>query len=47
MTVRRIMGAETEFGILAPGNPKANSTLLSTRAVTAYAALVALSLIHI
>ena len=41
MTVRRIMGAETEFGILAPGNPKANSTLLSTRAVTAYAALVA------
>ena len=41
MTVRRIMGAETEFGILAPVSPQANSTLLSTRAVTAYAALVA------
>ncbi|WP_144792283.1 depupylase/deamidase Dop [Kocuria palustris] len=41
MSVRRIMGAETEFGVLAPGRPQANSTVLSTRAVTAYAALVA------
>lgn len=41
MTVRRIMGSESEFGVLAPGRPDANATVLSTRAVTAYAALVA------
>lgn len=41
MSVQRIMGAETEFGVLAPGRPDANATVLSTRAVTAYAALVA------
>lgn len=40
MSVRRVMGAETEFGVLEPNNPKANATVLSTRVVTAYAALV-------
>lgn len=40
MSVRRVMGAETEFGVLAPKKPRANSTVLSTRVVTAYAALV-------
>lgn len=40
MSVRRVMGSETEFGILAPRNPQANATVLSTRVVTAYTALV-------
>lgn len=40
MSVRRVMGAETEFGVLAPAKPLANATVLSTRVVTAYAALV-------
>ncbi|NKE09796.1 MULTISPECIES: depupylase/deamidase Dop [Kocuria] len=40
MSVRRVMGAETEFGVLAPAKPMANATVLSTRVVTAYAALV-------
>lgn len=41
MTVRRIMGSETEFGVLAQGEPGANPTVLSTRVVTGYAAWVA------
>ena len=41
MTVRRIMGSETEFGVLAPGQPDANATVLSTRVVTGYASWVA------
>ncbi|WP_309124977.1 depupylase/deamidase Dop [Kocuria sp.] len=40
MTVRRVMGAETEYGVLAPGAPHANATVLSTQVVTTYAALV-------
>ncbi|MGQ1840045.1 depupylase/deamidase Dop [Kocuria turfanensis] len=40
MTVRRVMGAETEYGVLATGNPHANATVLSTQVVTTYAALV-------
>lgn len=40
MSVHRVMGAETEFGVLSPQKPKANATVLSTRVVTAYAALV-------
>ncbi|MFI7582356.1 depupylase/deamidase Dop [Kocuria sp. M1N1S27] len=40
MSVRRVMGAETEFGVLATGGPHADATALSTRVVTAYAALV-------
>ncbi|RKQ36316.1 depupylase/deamidase Dop [Kocuria tytonis] len=41
MTVRRIMGSETEFGVLAQGEPGANATVLSARVVTGYAAWVA------
>ena len=35
------MGSETEFGVLAQGEPGANATVLSTRVVTGYAAWVA------
>ncbi|WP_233438738.1 depupylase/deamidase Dop [Kocuria varians] len=35
------MGSETEFGVLAPGEPGANATVLSTRVVTGCAALLA------
>ncbi len=38
MTVRRIMGIETEYGISVPGNPAANSMLTSSQIVNAYAA---------
>jgi len=41
VTVHRIMGSETEFGVLAQGHPGANATVLSTRVVTGYAAWVA------
>ncbi|EYR64627.1 Pup deamidase/depupylase [Actinotalea ferrariae CF5-4] len=41
MTVRRVMGIETEFGIVEPGRPQANPMLLSSTVVSAYAALVA------
>ena len=34
MSVRRVMGAETEFGVLATGNPHANATVLSSQVVT-------------
>ena len=37
MTVRRVMGIETEYGISVPGNPTANPMVLSGRVVTAYA----------
>jgi len=37
MTVHRIMGLESEFGILAPKNPSANPIVLSSRAVLGYA----------
>jgi len=36
MTVHRIMGLESEFGILAVRNSSANPTVLSSRAVVAY-----------
>ncbi len=36
MTVRRVMGLETEFGITAQGEPQANPILLSGQAVRAY-----------
>lgn len=39
MTVRRVMGTETEYGILAPSLPGANSTVLSTQIINAYASL--------
>jgi len=36
MSVHRIMGIESEFGILAPQNPSANPVVLSSRAVLGY-----------
>ncbi len=38
MSVRRVMGAETEYGISVQGNPAANSMLSSSQIVNAYAA---------
>lgn len=38
MTVRRIMGLETEYGISVPGDPMANPMFLSGQVVSAYAA---------
>ncbi|WP_298324100.1 depupylase/deamidase Dop [Haloactinopolyspora sp.] len=38
MSVRRIMGIETEYGISVPSNPAANSMLASSQVVNAYAA---------
>ena len=38
MTVRRVMGIETEYGISVPGDPAANPMVLSGDVVTAYAA---------
>lgn len=38
LTVHRVMGTETEYGIIAPGIPDANATVLSTQVVNAYAA---------
>ncbi|WP_460601230.1 depupylase/deamidase Dop [Flexivirga lutea] len=40
MSVRRIMGIETEYGISVPGDPTANPMVLSGRLVTAYATQV-------
>src|SRR5659263_593416 len=37
MTVRRVMGIETEYGIAEPGHPMANPMLLSSYVVVAYA----------
>lgn len=37
MSVRRVMGIETEYGVSLPGEPTANPMLLSGRVVTAYA----------
>jgi proteasome accessory factor A len=39
MTVRRVMGIETEYGISVPGDPTANPMLLSGYVVNAYATL--------
>lgn len=38
LTVHRVMGTETEYGIIAPGISDANATVLSTQVVNAYAA---------
>ncbi|WP_078503490.1 depupylase/deamidase Dop [Streptomyces sulphureus] len=38
MTVRRVMGIETEYGISVPGHPNANAMLTSSQVVNAYAA---------
>lgn len=37
MTVHRVMGIETEYGISVPGHPEVNPTVSSSRIVTAYA----------
>ncbi|MDP3971338.1 MAG: proteasome accessory factor PafA2 family protein, partial [Candidatus Nanopelagicales bacterium] len=37
MSVIRVMGIETEYGISAPGHPDANPILLSSQVVNAYA----------
>ncbi|NMR20722.1 depupylase/deamidase Dop [Cellulomonas fimi] len=36
MTVRRVMGIETEYGVLQPGRPTANPMLLSSHVVAAH-----------
>ncbi|WP_318987670.1 depupylase/deamidase Dop [Cellulomonas iranensis] len=38
MTVRRVMGIETEYGVLQPGRPMANPMLLSSHVVAVHAA---------
>ncbi|UER54398.1 proteasome accessory factor PafA2 [Kineosporiaceae bacterium SCSIO 59966] len=37
MTVRRVMGIETEYGVSSPGRPEANPMVLSSQVVHAYA----------
>ncbi len=37
MTVRRVVGTETEFGVYRPGDPWANPMAMSAQAVAAYA----------
>ena len=37
MSVWRVMGTETEYGIIVPGNPGANAMLISSQIVNAYA----------
>ncbi|HEY7822384.1 MAG TPA: proteasome accessory factor PafA2 family protein, partial [Acidimicrobiia bacterium] len=41
MTVHRIMGLETEFGISVPGHPTMNAMVTSSQIVNAYAHLLA------
>jgi Pup amidohydrolase len=41
MTVHRVMGIETEYGISVPGHPHVNSMLTSSQVVNAYANAVA------
>ncbi|WGW13633.1 depupylase/deamidase Dop [Saxibacter everestensis] len=38
MSVHRVMGIETEYGVSTPGDPNANPMLMSSRVVHAYAA---------
>ncbi len=40
MSVIRVMGTETEYGIHAPSDPLANSTVLSSQIINAYASTV-------
>ncbi len=39
MSVRRVMGIETEYGIVQPGRPAANPMVLSSHVVAAYTAV--------
>ncbi|MGN6522403.1 MAG: depupylase/deamidase Dop [Actinomycetes bacterium] len=41
MSVHRVMGIETEYGISVPGNPHANAMLISSQVVNAYTAALA------
>lgn len=41
MVVQRVMGIETEYGVLAKGNPWANPMLMSAQVVQAYKAILA------
>ncbi len=41
MSVWRVMGTETEYGIAVPGQPSANAMLTSSQVVNAYAAVTA------
>ncbi|PJJ43824.1 proteasome accessory factor A [Glutamicibacter mysorens] len=41
MSARRLVGLETEYGIIRPNMPRANATVLSAQIVDAYAQLVA------
>src|SRR6202795_3102805 len=41
MSVRRVMGTETEFGIAVPGQPGANGMVTSSQIVNAYQAATA------
>lgn len=43
MSVHRIMGIETEYGISVPGHPTSNAMLTSSQIVNAYAHLIAAS----
>ena len=36
VSVQRIMGIETEYGVSSPGHPHANAMLMSSQVVTAY-----------
>src|SRR6266508_980106 len=41
MSVRRVMGTETEYGIAVPGQPGANAMVTSSQVVNAYQAATA------
>ena len=46
MTVRRVMGIETEYGISCPGDPAANPMILSGQVVNAYASAQGIRAAH-
>ncbi|HEV7195621.1 MAG TPA: proteasome accessory factor PafA2 family protein, partial [Pedococcus sp.] len=46
MSVRRVMGVETEYGISVPGDPTANPMILSGQVVNAYASAQGIRAAH-
>ncbi len=46
MSVRRVMGIETEYGISVPGDPAANPMILSGQVVNAYASAQGIRAAH-
>jgi proteasome accessory factor A len=46
MSVRRVMGIETEYGISVPGDPSANPMILSGQVVNAYASMQGIRAAH-